>query len=616
MRAKVTSSCNSWNSCNSKIKHLVITNRKVQVVGELVEVKVGSLESVHTQTPIKYYDLPFCAPDKIVMDVTNLGDILMGDSKQNTPYVVSYREDKSCTKLCEKSFSEAEAQLMVSRIDDKYKVHWQVDFMLSLMRLPTTNNASDVGPKYTLGFPVGGIDKGGHFVNNHVSMTLLYHTRESTSGGGRIVGFEVMPRSVEHQVEDGKLKCDSDTLAFVSHDKPTTFSYDVTWESSDVPWSSRFSIYLQNSRDSPVIHWFSIVNSLVILLLLSAVVAMILLRVLYRDIAKYNEMDDEEAAEESGWKLVHGDVFRKPPHSTLLAALTGSGVQILCMLVITVVCACLGVFSPTYRGRLLQSMLVLWAVGGVAAGYTAARLYKSFKSTNWKMTMMRTSLIFPGVCFCIFFLLNLVLAYERSSAAVPFSALIALLAMWFLISTPLILVGGYLGFRESAISVPVRVNKIPRQIPVQPWFMSSTVSCLIGGALPFGAMYVELFFLFSSIWQHRFYYLFGFLALVLVIIVITCAEISLTLVYFQLVCEDYSWWWRSFLASATSGLYVFVYSLYYFYTKLRLTRLSGVLLYLGYSLIMAYGFFILTGAIGFLSSFFFLRKIYASIKVD
>ena len=33
----------------------------------------------------------------------------------------------------------------------------------------------------------------------------------------------------------------------------------------------------------------------------------------FRDIAKYNTDDDlEESIEETGWKLVHGDVFRPP----------------------------------------------------------------------------------------------------------------------------------------------------------------------------------------------------------------------------------------------------------------------------------------------------------------
>ena len=37
----------------------------------------------------------------------------------------------------------------------------------------------------------------------------------------------------------------------------------------------------------------------------------------------------------------------------------------------------------------------------------------------------------------------------------------------------------------------------------------------------------------------RFYYLFGFLSLVLLIVLITCAEISIALTYFQLTSEEW-----------------------------------------------------------------------------
>lgn len=40
----------------------------------------------------------------------------------------------------------------------------------------------------------------------------------------------------------------------------------------------------------------------------------------------------------------------------------------------------------------------------------------------------------------------------------------------------------------------------------------------------------------------QFYYLFGFLCLVAVILTITCAEITIVLCYFQLCSEDYHWW--------------------------------------------------------------------------
>lgn len=38
-------------------------------------------------------------------------------------------------------------------------------------------------------------------------------------------------------------------------------------------------------------------------------------------------------------------------------------------------------------------------------------------------------------------------------------------------------------------------------------------------------------------WQHQFYYLFGFLGLVFLILLITCAEITIVLCYFQLCSE-------------------------------------------------------------------------------
>ena len=44
----------------------------------------------------------------------------------------------------------------------------------------------------------------------------------------------------------------------------------------------------------------------------------------------------KDAEEETRWKLVHGDVFRPPQYPMFLAALLGSGVQLFCMVVITI----------------------------------------------------------------------------------------------------------------------------------------------------------------------------------------------------------------------------------------------------------------------------------------
>ena len=49
----------------------------------------------------------------------------------------------------------------------------------------------------------------------------------------------------------------------------------------------------------------------------------------------------DDTIEESGWKLVHGDVFRPPRFRLLLTACVGSGVQLFAMVLITLgTCKC------------------------------------------------------------------------------------------------------------------------------------------------------------------------------------------------------------------------------------------------------------------------------------
>ena len=50
----------------------------------------------------------------------------------------------------------------------------------------------------------------------------------------------------------------------------------------------------------------------------------------------------------------------------------------------------------------------------------------------------------------------------------------------------------------------------------------------------------------------QFYYLFGFLFLVFIILIITCAEITIVLCYFQLCSEDYHWWCAAFTYLSTT----------------------------------------------------------------
>lgn len=163
---------------------------------------------------------------------------------------------------------------------------------------------------------------------------------------------------------------------------------------------------------------------------------------------------------------------------------------------------------------------------------------------------------------------------------------------------------------------PVRTNQIPRQIPDQSIYTQPIPGIIMGGVLPFGCIFIQLFFILNSLWSSQMYYMFGFLFLVFWILVITCSETTILLCYFHLCAEDYHWWWRSFLTSGCTAFYLFIYCCHYFATKLSIEDTASTFLYFGYTLIMVFLFFLMTGSIGFIACFWFIRKIYSVVKVD
>lgn len=595
--------------------------------------KVNKLSSVRTQLPYEYYSLPYCKPKKIIDSAENLGELLRGDRIENSVYEVRMLEDQQCKVSCKiDALDKTQAKQFQEKVTFDYRVNMILD-NLPVAMVKMESNEDTMVKTYDRGFPVGykegGDQQSQYFVNNHLRLTILYHS-DPDSGLSRIVGFEVEPFSVKHTYafwddSDTNLQtCTPSRGVYVSHSmepqpiaegEEIVFSYDVLFEASDIRWASRWDTYLL-MRDEQI-HWFSIVNSSMIVLFLSGMVAMIILRTLHKDISNYNQLDNiEEAQEETGWKLVHGDVFRPPTQPTLFCVFVGTGVQLLGMVVITMMFALLGFLSPANRGGLMSATLMLYAFMGVLGGYYSARLYKTFKLPNWKAMSFKTALLFPGIVFGIFFILDMLIWGERSSGAVPVGTLVALCFLWFGISVPLVFLGSYFGVKKAPFDEPVRTNRIPRQIPQQDWYMNPIFSTIIGGVLPFGAVFIELFFILSSMWLHQFYYMFGFLFIVFLILIVTCAEISIVLCYFQLCNEDYRWWWRSYLSSGSSSVYLFIYSISYFFTRLEMTKPVSGILYFAYMAIVSGAYFMLTGTIGFLASYWFVNKIYSAVKID
>ncbi|RVX68211.1 hypothetical protein B0A52_08720 [Exophiala mesophila] len=436
------------------------------------------------------------------------------------------------------------------------------------------------------------------------------------------------------------------------------YTYSVYFrETTDIEWANRWDLYFTDQAESSFTHWLAIVNSLIISGVLGAVCIVIWGRTMQGDvkgrgdgvleearlrITKFGDKkslgngllekisepgpdddasSDEEPSEElTGWKMLHGDVFRPPPYGGLLAPLVGSGMQLVFMVGGLLVLSCIGVLNPSWRGGFVSVGVGLFVFAGCFSGYFSARVYKTFGGQNWRKNTMMTALLFPGLLFALVFVLNLFTWAQASSTAIPFSTLVALASLWLLIQLPLVHIGSFYGYhRSSAWEHPTRTNAIPRQIPPRAWYAQHQIGLALGaGLVSFAVLFIELIFVFKSLYLDKssYYYVFGFLSIIAALLSITIAETVMITTYIQLCAENYHWWWQSFFVGGASGAWIFIYSIWYYWTRLHIEGFISSLLFFSYSALACAVYAMATGTIGLLTAYVFVRRIYGGVKVD
>lgn len=532
-------------------------------------------------------------------------------------------------------------------VDKQYRVHFSLDSLPILVRSKTRNYA-------LRGFPIGfkhspsDNNEGkspsdiGHYIYNHLRFVIYYNDEASTQSSSnriQITGFDVVPVSIKQDMQECNsaastltnkhenfqpLKTDS-----AGNDVNILYSYEVSFQKSDITWADRWDIYMMETPDSEI-HYFAIVNSLMIAFMLTGVVVVIMVRALKKDIAQYNDVgvamggdlqsDGVMIMEESGWKLVHGDVFRPPSRGrTLLSVSVGTGLQIGTAVFLTLVCSALRLMNPMKKGQTLSYIIVLYILSGSVAGFFSAKLYKFFNGKAWKRTTLMTAAAFPGALFTLFVALNLFLhlALGKASAAVSFWTILTMFLLWVCVSAPLVFVGAFFGYKSTAIEVPTKTTQIARFVPdSNSWFVRFPHCSLLAGILPFASVAIELSFIMNALWINQIYYIMGFLIIVGFVFTLSCSTTSMVMCYCQLCNEDHRWWWKSFFNGAATSFYLFVYSIWYLVTKLELVGILSITVYISYMALICFAFGLYCGGIGLISSFWFCRKIYAAVKCD
>ncbi|PWN45536.1 hypothetical protein IE81DRAFT_320298 [Ceraceosorus guamensis] len=587
---------------------------------------VSSSTQLKSITSVNYYEprLHFCRPQGgEVSQSESLGAVLFGDRIYNSPIEAHLLKNESCQHICTSSVPKEDFGYINDKIQEQYAVNWMVD------GLPVaTKRVADRTQEifYAIGFPLGrqfdhhGLELKTPALHNHYEALIEYH--QHAPNEYRIVGATVWPDSKDSLRESAGSKPNCGNVDFLTLDESSSgagkeVAYTITtyWIESKTPWATRWDNYLRVF--DPRIHFFALANSVIVVVFLIIMVGMILARSVSRDIHRYNAIDlDEDVQEEYGWKLVHADIGRTPSRPLLLAVMVGTGTQLVAMAGVTLVFALLGFLSPSNRGSLGTVMVVTWTLFGSVSGYFSTRIHVSLNGEDWKKCTFLTAFAFPFVVFSSILAINFFLLVSGSSGAIPFGTLLALVALWFLISVPLTLVGSFLGIKSGGWATPTRTNAIPRQIPPVQWYLRPLQSAIMAGILPFGAAFLELFFVLNSLFGTRIYVAFGFLALTFIVTALTTATVTILYTYFALCAEDYRWHWRAFMTGGGSSFWLFAYGLFYWATRLSLPGLSTKILYLGYLSLLGLVNFLLFGSIGYFAAWMAVKRMYTAVRVD
>jgi len=647
--------------------------------------KVGPY--ANPQEAYEYYILPYCAPDTRhhpdknkdgagggfnALKSHSLGERLGGHALRHSGHDLVYPSPDtsgSATGVLETCttppLTAAQVALFATAAEDQWFYQMYAD------DLPVWGMVGEMLPDLAAA-------KGEHFGSDlsHLEEAVAKHAES----GGEFKAYVYTKRTLHvsfnrDRVIKVDLTSEPASLVEVKAGTQLKFELDVQWSKTSTSFHSRFDRYLDHAFFKHQIHWFSIFNSFMMVLFLMGLVALILLRTLRKDYARYaishgNRRADEEAGgesdgdddkdhddkplvgqtgvEDSGWKQVHGDVFRAPRLLPLLAAVLGTGWQIVTLVIGVILFAVAGPLHGEVheeRGEVLTAILVFYSLSSIVAGYASGSYFKLYYATTpagrskaaasgsaggmvggatqWQLTMVLTVLLLPTVLGAVLTTLNGIALLYGTIYYIPFLVMLKLFFLWVFVSVPLCILGTLLGRHAKLGSAkggdpfPCRVNAIPRPIPEDiPWYGVPANLVPFAGLLSFGSIFIELYYILTSLWNYKFYHVYGFLLGVYAILCLVVCMTSIIVVYFCLNSENYMWQWTAFYSGGSTAAYVFVYSIYYFVCKTSQHGLVQTAFYFGYMALISLALGTLCGTLGHWAANLFVRKIFQNVKVD
>ncbi|KAL3235013.1 hypothetical protein RNJ44_02801 [Nakaseomyces bracarensis] len=634
--------------------------------GDHVELIVNKVESDLTQLPYAYYDLPFTCPPTIEKKPLHmsLDEIFRGDRKWQSDYKLSFGSDAPCEILCARKTTKEGMIKVKELVQQGYVVQWLIDE--SLPAATTFISHKTQQKYYAAGFPLGYVeeDTGKVFLNNHVMIVVRYHAVSNDEF--TIVGFEVYPKSVQDYECPGAKKDHSHYEIMVPEDNNELtfipFTYSVYWrEEFDVDWNHRWDFFLNNGELSNSkanqFHWMSLLNSVGIAALTSTALSIILIGVFQKKLKaplpqKLEDDDEDEDNKLTGSARVNAKTWvskGKIPYYRFLIVLTSMGIQFLFTVLGSLVISCSLSKLHNIRFIVLTMSLVCFICGAGLSAYIGTRLlieHKILKGRVKQIQDKRKLYIFsiicgstlPGVLMIVSFLLNCIILAHDSTHALPFKTEVFLVAIYFVTCIPLSILGGTIAanwnlhsygtlvsrtsmrrdtlVRKTKQDFTKRISLFERLIFDIKHDSFTTFGALAGGLCSFIIIWVELQYVYKSVWLEKttFYYYYGFLLANITILCIVTGEIAMIGCYIMVKSKNdrylrHTWGWKSFLMGGSCAWYMELYSLYYIFFVLNIHGFSSIFISVCYSALFNGMCGWALGSLSYLSSYWMILTI-------
>lgn len=468
-----------------------------------------------------FYSVPGCPPltdHPLESQPESFGALLEADTLTDTGIRFRFKQEQQAQKVCQFKITERESyEQLLYMVRNHYWYHMVLDelpiFGMSGEFITEEEMKVELAELAAAAAGVaGGVD-----VKTPSSSDIL---TGSTTPGAQGFIYTHKDFSISYngrQIIEVNLTSENPRPIVMGETYPMTYS--VTWISTEQSFETRFNRYLDFDFFEHQIHWFSIMNSFMLVVFLCGLVLLILSRTIKTSInSGFSDPESptmstisNNAGDEIGFKLLVGDVFRAPNHLLLYSVLLGTGVQLFLLISAALVLALAVTYYDESRGLLISAFLIFYSLTSGVQGYITGWHYKLHGGISWKRAMWLGVFMYPAILLTLLCLLNTIAITFGSHGLLSIPTTLMLTLIWACVSVPLTIAGTILARQHTQPGAfPCRVNAIRRLIPSEnvgnaslpnnpnssanQWYTNYWLLIVMSGILPFGSVFIEIYF--------------------------------------------------------------------------------------------------------------------------